>query len=102
MDTPPVLLAAFAEISPDGKLSCADGDAVSGFCNRHGLQALLDQAVCLARECFAKVQALEVLVREDYEKNDEWLSLRIAVGGSIEEALTSYERYVQRWVESVP
>lgn len=72
------------------------------FCCRHDLSATLNQAIRLAGACFPSIQTKQVLVREDPENDEEWLSLTIVVAGSLEEALRSYERYVQKWVETIP
>src|SRR5262249_13182205 len=72
------------------------------FCCQHDLSATLEQAIGLAGECFPSVRTREVLLREDPENDEEWLSLTIVVSGSIEEALRAYECYVQKWVETIP
>jgi hypothetical protein len=76
--------------------------AAQEFCARHELTATLDRAIRLAEECFPSLRAEQVLLRQDPENDEEWLSLRIVVGSSVEESLRSYEQYVQKWVESTP
>jgi hypothetical protein len=91
---PETLAAAFS----DG--NC--GEDVTAFCSRHELAGELDEALRLAQVWFPGIEALTVSVREDYENEDVWLSLKITVRAGVEEALQSYERFVQAWVETVP
>jgi len=76
--------------------------AAEEFCARHDLAAALDQAIRLAEECFPSLRSEQVLLRQDPENDEEWLSLRIVVGSSVEEALRSNEQFIQKWVESIP
>jgi hypothetical protein len=76
--------------------------AAEEFCARHDLAATLAQAIRLAEECFPSLQSEQVLHRQDPENDEEWLSLRIFMGGTVEDALKSYEQFIQKWVEIIP
>ena len=75
-------------------------ESVQVFAHQHGLVETLATAIQFARDCFA-LQTLEVVVRQDDENAEEWLSIRITVRGKVDEALQSYQQYVRMWVESV-
>jgi hypothetical protein len=82
--------------------SADDPSGVKEFCRLHDLSDTLREATSLATSTFPTVQRLRVALREDPENGDRWLTVRVVARCTPGEATAAYEKFIDRWVASVP
>src|SRR4051794_19103898 len=76
--------------------------AAAEICASRGLRAHLTTAVRLIQRHFAGVTRLRCEALEAHETDERWVLLRFGVGGSVDEAMAAYDRFVDEWVADVP
>jgi len=74
---------------------------VMEFCRRHGLLQALLTAIALVETSFFLVDVTGIEIDEDPETGERWATINIDVVGDIESVLDQYDKYSERWVNSV-
>lgn len=77
-------------------------EEVLQFCSHHRLFGYLQLAAKLVDECFPSVVGVAVEKECDPESEDEWLLLTAQLHEQVEAALSQYDTYTRRFIESVP
>lgn len=75
---------------------------VREFCAARGLDPYLPGLLSLVSESFEVVSPIRLTVEEDAETGEQWIEIGVAVRGEPAHVLEAYDRYTDRWLDSVP
>jgi hypothetical protein len=96
-----------AEVSLTPERLCSLGlsevtpDALA-YCLRYGLWQYLLTATTLIGQCFPSIHACRLRLEQEPETGEEWLVIEITLQEDVDEVLSSYDAYTDRWVTQVP
>ena len=71
-------------------------------CATRGLGPFVPRAVSLVHDSFEVVGAVRLTMDENAETGEQWIEIGVTVQGEPAEVLAAYDRYTDRWLESVP
>ena len=77
-------------------------EEVLQFCSQHRLFRYLQLAAKLVDDCFPSVVDVAIEKECDPESEDEWLLLTAQLHAQVEAALSQYDTYTRRFINSVP
>lgn len=77
---------------------------IRDYCTREGIEDYVWAAVDMAREFFPSARMACFQLVQDPEGGDEWLAIRLAVGGglSVADILDRYNAYTDAWLDIAP
>ena len=75
---------------------------VTDFCSSKGITRYFEKAIDILRASFPSIKDMDFTIEQDPETGEKWLLIDIAVDGTTEEILSSYDKYVDQWVAAVP
>lgn len=75
---------------------------VREFCAARGLDPYLPGVLALVSESFDVAGPIRLTTEEDAETGERWIEIGVAVRGESAQVLDAYDRYTDRWLNSVP
>ena len=75
---------------------------ISDFCAKKDITRYVQKAVDIIYAVFPMIEAIEFVLEQDPEIEDEWLLIDITVDGTAGEILEAYDKYVGLWVSAPP
>jgi hypothetical protein len=77
-----------------------DPAETKAFCRRHGISDAVTRCIAHLRAEFKTINSVRICPRTDPENSEEKLIISINVPGSADGAISSYERFLDRWAGS--
>src|ERR1700752_5076387 len=72
------------------------------FSYRHGILRGLLTAIDLVEKSFSEIQGVTLQIEKDPEVDEEWVTIDVVIKGEVSEILEMYNKYIDRFVSSVP
>lgn len=75
---------------------------VDEFCQARGLVPYLTTVYLRVGQSFDVLGPVQLAREEDAESGEQWIEIGVTVRGEIAQVLDAYDRFTDRWLNSVP